>query len=82
MIIKWRQKNIKKEWHDFVAKLRLPTYGNLKYFGFYDSLVALIRFSFAIRHERQFVQRVERISLSRDTGLQLSKWDAMKEDTP
>ena len=64
-----------------MSSLRIPSYQNLKYYQFHDTLTSLVKFGFITQHSHDHTQRLSRIDQGRKSGLMLTKWELMTEDS-
>ena len=68
-------------WKTFTLSMKLPCYEKLKKYNFHDVLIALVKNCFAIQHRRETALRLQRTKEALESGLPLTKWEAMKEDS-
>jgi hypothetical protein len=63
----------------FTGTLRIPSYESTTYYNFHDTLAAFSSYVFEEQQRRDFDQRKLRIEENAKWGIELSKWDKMKE---
>ena len=69
-------------WKNFILSLKLPCYEKLTKYNFHDVLTALVKNCFAIQHRKSMILREKRLKDARESGVPLSKWETMHEDSP
>ena len=62
--------------------MKLPCYEKLTKYNFHDVLTALVKNCFAIQHRKSMILREKRLKDARESGVPLSKWETMHEDSP